>query len=80
MRKLIEQLKAELEKAQSQNGRFRTVIKKLKEELLKSNNLSLMGLSKDGKVSEQHQAMQNSKRNVPKCGRRLVAHNLNDYI
>ena len=33
MRKLIEQLKTELEKAQATNTRFRTIIKKLREEL-----------------------------------------------
>lgn len=55
MRKLIEQLKAELEKAQAQNNRFRAVIKKLKEEL----SIKLIP-SKDGKISEQHQAMQNT--------------------
>lgn len=51
MRKLIEQLKAEFEKAQSQNLRFRALIKKLREEL-KNNQASLILSTKDGKVSE----------------------------
>ncbi|KAL4488453.1 hypothetical protein ABPG72_013021 [Tetrahymena utriculariae] len=59
MRKLIEQLKAELEKAQKQNNHFKKIIKQLRDQL-KYNQQSMLISVKEGRATpeQQQQAIQ----------------------
>ncbi|KAL4443117.1 hypothetical protein ABPG74_002184 [Tetrahymena malaccensis] len=59
MRKLIEQLKTELEKAQKQNNNFKKIIKQLRDQL-KSNQQSMLLSVKEGRATpeQQQQAIQ----------------------